>query len=295
MASVAMYAVSAGVVGVLCYVPVVAAYGFEVFRFSEGRYPGAARILRAISLDLWGALGVVSLAIAALAVLWRSIAQRGRVRESGDAARGTPDGARVAVLAAAAAAVTVFGAAYLRLPHDAAYLVPAVPFVILALVFAVGTRTLRVVFLLMIASPFLLEIGETAGRSAGPSGGVNVPIRVAGKSGVLRLTAGALAEEKARRVRQVSTAEHVLRVLPSLPDSSVVVSWTLTPVLQVLSQGRGRPAVRFEYLLDSAEADSLRRQRRAIFFLARAEPPNRRITGLDLREFGARGLPIEDR
>src|SRR4029077_19105920 len=99
--------------GTVALAPSFLTYGTRFLSGYEfGRVPWIY-VLKGATRDVWGVIGTVAIGIAVLMALFRL--QRVPRRE----------------LWAVIAAVALTGAIYLRLPHEGAYLLPAVPFVLL--------------------------------------------------------------------------------------------------------------------------------------------------------------------
>jgi hypothetical protein len=126
--------VGAALVALAAFLPVLARYAGAFARsgaaFFEAplRRIGASETFEMATSGVWGVIGAWTL-LAACA--WLAV-ERLRGRSAADVAQQRNGGRRAALLLCASGAL-VFVLAYLRLPYEPGYLIPVVPFVILAL------------------------------------------------------------------------------------------------------------------------------------------------------------------
>jgi hypothetical protein len=127
-------------------------YGFAFLRYYEA--PGARALftIKNASVDLWGAPGTLALALAIPVGLIGARNVRAR--------RSIPDSNGRWLIAAWSVGLAAFATAYLRLPIKAAYLIPAIPLVLLIC----GRLLARGAFLAicgaLIVSPWILKISQ---------------------------------------------------------------------------------------------------------------------------------------
>jgi len=133
-------------VSALCFVPVWRRYGADFFAFYDnGWYPPLDVVaMRALPL-VWGPLGLAAL----LALLCAAPAYAGFARRALAEAR-----TRVALLLALAT-ITLYLIAFLRLPDEAGYLVPAVPFVLLAIALIAPPRAVAALAVALMLSSWI--------------------------------------------------------------------------------------------------------------------------------------------
>ena len=104
----------------ICFLPVWARYGSAFFTFYENhRAPDLATITTRATLELWGTLGLIGLTSGAVvaACFWR--------KKNVDVSVGAP--ANPMIIPALLITICLYAVAYLRLPDQAAYLLPIVP------------------------------------------------------------------------------------------------------------------------------------------------------------------------
>ncbi len=134
----------------LCYLPAFRTYGLDFLQY----YPHPTtlgEVLHHSTVGVWGPLGILALSIAVIAVAV------GRVRRSEAVTGAAPDSSPKvgAVLVLAFSGILVFGLLFISLPLEEAYLIPIVPFVIIAVAALVRGRHGALVYSLIILSPFV--------------------------------------------------------------------------------------------------------------------------------------------
>lgn len=262
------------------FAPAMAQGGLSFLHGYETGYPPLRYVLKNATVDVWGIAGCAALALAAFAA-WR--ARGGAERPA------MPRG----VLAAAVLGIALELALFLRLPHEAAYLIPAVPLALLLVAAAVPKRAFVAVAALLALSSFTLEVSESGKADGLGDDALALRFGAGGRPYVLHLLPGPLFADRARRASDLRYAERVRRAAIARPSPSVIVAYEWFPVLRVLADGTRDGAARYAYLLERAEADSLRAANVAVFDLPGAVEETRLVHGYDLRATGSRPMNLE--
>jgi hypothetical protein len=123
------------VASAVCYVPVLSAYGTEGVRaVDEGR--GVTHMLNTVGEGVWGTVGVIAIVIGLGTMIVRWF-------KKGDDDASMPATLPERHVQSWLAVIIVYTAAFVRLPHEAGYLILIVPFVVLlfAKLLHQGSRT----------------------------------------------------------------------------------------------------------------------------------------------------------
>ena len=286
---------SAGFVGALLFLPVFDRYGWGFLTFYDSVSPSPGVIAKRATLDVWGAIGALALCGLALA---RALGERGRGRAGPQAAWGL--------------AVAVCGVAYLRLPHDAGYWIPAVPFVLLLLAGPLSSWPIRANAAALFASCLFLSVTSEAhvSQAGGPrffpfsdaawridlpggssaSGGSNRS-NGSGERLVIDPLAGPLLLDSRRRRADVAYAHEVLARLRALaPPSSTVLAGERHLHLRELASDAERDAWHFVDGLDGESLASLASRGTPVYWLPEQREANLRVYGADPQRYGAQPL-----
>ena len=244
----------------LCFVPVWRLYGPGFFSFYDNPWypPWSVVMARALPL-VWGELGVVALGAAALALPFAPPS----VRDALSAPR-SRDG-----LLYAALTIALYLAAFLRLPDEAGYLLPVVPFGLLALSLLAPPWLAQAVAVALLCSPFLAFDRHGTG---------------------LR---GPILEDHAIRVSQQRALDAILAAADRLPDPSVIVAGWVLPRIELALGGDQRGRNRFVYLVEGlGDYQHYVAAGYQVYFLPGVDLYESQSHDLELVELGAKQLPV---
>jgi hypothetical protein len=259
--SIQLMTLTAAGVGATCYVPLLLSYGPGFFSYDSSIGAGSiAEILHRATGGVWGLVGCGALAWAIAAGVF----------SAGHARARSAIAPRYWATAACLSAIALYGLAYIRLPHDAGYLVPVVPFTIwLAALWL--TRIPAMVFAALLwASPF-----------------------IAYRDGRLALQ-GHILTDHTQRAALERTIRQVVRAVDALPPAALIVAGYRLPALQVADRSGASGSQRYRYsIANDAEFAALQRAGHDIYYVdAATREFQSALNGLDLARMGARVLPI---
>ena len=249
---VVILGVTAFAVGAVLFIPALRRYGWDVFTFADIAERKPYEILRRGTLEVWGAVGTLAISAAVTYEIVRRVQLWKSPRPSFFA--------YVWVLA-----VVLYTVLFLRLPHLAAYLIPAVPFVLLLLHELLGRRAFALVCAALVVSSFI---------GIGHSG----PVR------------GAIFDDREKRIELMQAAQRYVAIGNALPGQNVIVAghW-LSPVYVYVLE-HPDDSTRYLYLLTAVEAERYQRLGTHVYYLPGQRELNLRRHDVDLRRFGARPL-----
>jgi len=285
---VVQFAIVVCLVGALAFMPVVLRYGVGFFAFYEHQYPSAFDVIKGATEDIWGVVGSLAIAAALISMLFPA----GRAGAGGS----IPKEPSRLYTAAWLAAVVIYFAAFLRLPHEPAYLIPAVPFVLILLGRYMNRKVFIAICVALIASPFVLSVGQVDdGIAYGDrwQSGYAWELELRGRRFAVE-PLGPIFVEHNRRLAGQAYVERILEAADALEQRSVIVAGQWLPKLEVPAGGTKRGNAEFVYLLDRARLERYRGAGYRIFFLPDVFLFNRSIYDIDLSYEGASVL-IETR
>jgi hypothetical protein len=247
-------------VSAACFAPVWDRYGRGFFGFYDNPWypPWDVVAIRALPL-VWGSLGVLALAAAVMAL--PLVRLNVRTAHSGTRTR---DG-----LLFAALTIGLYLVAFLRLPDEAGYLVPLVPFALLALSLLAPSWLMQGLAVALLCSPFVAL--DRHGLS-------------------LR---GPMLEDHAVRASQQQATEAILAAADRLPGRAVIVAGWVLPRLQLALGGDQRGPHRFVYLVEGrGDFEHYVAEGYRVYFLPKVELYESQAHDLELSELGAKELPV---
>jgi len=263
-------------VGGATYLPRIAQYGIGPAMLSIRGipYPGVIRLLQNMTLEIWGTIGGFGL----IAALCFGLARRG-------SASILPRSR--AWLGVEVLVVALYLTVFFRLPDEAGYLIPIVPFVLLSLARVLKPAAFAAACLCLIASPFAFDLGRPENTLPGdialPSAGHPLV--------VLRPSEGPLFVEHRQRLSAMRNGEALLSEICDLQGPALVVCAQWMNQLYETSQGTLPHDVHLtEYLANAGQADSVLRSGARLYYVHGADHGSLYYYHLDLDSLGARPL-----
>ncbi|HEX4377849.1 MAG TPA: hypothetical protein VHZ99_11925, partial [Steroidobacteraceae bacterium] len=141
-----IFGATALVVSALCFMPVWRIYGFGFFTFFDNDgYPPLDVVLMRSTILVWGVVGAVALALVWIFLACYRRHGWGALREPG----------RRNVFVVALMAVILYLMAFLRLPDEAGYLVPLVPWALIATAIVAPPEAIAALAVALMMSPWI--------------------------------------------------------------------------------------------------------------------------------------------
>jgi hypothetical protein len=243
--------VSAAIV-LAAFAPVYARYGTEFFNFySDHGLTGPWGIAARMTLEVWGLLGTAGLAVALIAA-------------PSAPARPGP-GSRQ--LFAWASMLVIYVIAFFCLPDEAAYLLPAVPFILLLVWWLTPRWAFRTCCALIIVSPFV----TWDWRRACPAPGLVIQDH----------------RDRIALDDQINGFLH-FSSLVSGSNAYIVGSWE--PPIDLLTADAPRPNTKFLYLVTQGDLDQLTAHGWRVWYLPLMREFDYRVYHFDVAAHGARDV-----
>jgi hypothetical protein len=168
--------------------------------------------------------------------------------------------------------VVLYVVAFLLIPCKGAYLIPVVPFLLLAVGLLIPPYFVRWSAMILLLSSFFIMIDSRGVTLSGP-----------------------IMRDHWAREAQIQETRKIIEAVARLPENAVIVAgWKLPQILTALSN-EYKDNHNCVYLIE--DADAYRRyveQAWAVYFLRDIDAYNLRVYGIDLRHLGARQLDAFD-
>ena len=243
-------------IGAACYLPVFQKYGFSFLSFVN-IYPPLKQVVYEGSIGAFGLCGALAI-FTACAVLF--IRRSTHTSPSIEAAR--------PLLLASFSVPAIYLGIFLRLPHDGAYLIPAIPFLLLLMGHYLPRRAFQSLCIALIVSSFVFNLEKSGFYLAGP-----------------------VFRDYAAREQTSSIVAAVLKADAESAGKRVIVSGWFLPLIEAsLDASVVRPA-KYVSLLTSQQLQDYVDKGFAVYYLPEMREYNRRIHKYDLGELGAQPLP----
>lgn len=272
--------------GMLSYLPVVLTYGGGFLTVSSSGYPPLLGVLRVFTFEVWGGLGIIALGIAIIGFLDQ------RFRLNGETSILT-----ISKMQALAwnVAILLYLVIFFYLPHEAGYLIPALPFVLMLLARYLKRNWFVAFCGILMFSPFFLSVSsnnliDITGIQSFSKYAIR--IEIPGNQVIIDPLYGPVISDYRQRVNGMAYAERVVAATKQLDIKSVVVVGAWLPKIQIISGNRA--PVDFIYLVESEDIlHQYRLDGIQIYYLPGQLEYNQNLYGINLQEFGAVQLEVE--
>ena len=242
-------------IGIGSYVPVMLRYGLSFWSFVD-RYPSTLKIVYVASIGVWGTIGLLAILLSMIVFLF-----------SRRFTRSVSIPAQRLLVIAWISGLVLYGIAFLRLPHEAGYLIPIVPFTILLLGRFLERRLFIGVCVAVIVSSFVLSVEKAGIYLSGP---------------ILR-------DHQVRR--ETSTLiEQTISLDEASREKRVVVSGWLLPMIEARLGSDVDGQTQYVELLTSSELHEYRKRGYSTYYLPGMREYNLRVYNVDLNGEGGRIL-----
>ncbi|HEV8481433.1 MAG TPA: hypothetical protein VGR66_11620 [Candidatus Eisenbacteria bacterium] len=264
-------------IGAAMYVPNFLQHGMQIFALTPAPYPPLSRLLQDTTLELWGTIGGLGVAVAIVAsLLGRPVV--GVLKSHRE------------WIACAVLSILLYLVAFLRLPDEPAYLIPVVPFVVLVLARLARPALFAAACACILVSPYFLDLGRPDGA---PARSGEIPLPGGQPLVILRPSEGALFVDRRQRKTGMRNGIGIVTAIRNLkaPAAVVVASWL--PQVEVMSHDTRPEGVRLVEYVRAGEADSLLRRGTTVYYVPGTEAGSLYYEHVDLASIGARPLPYE--
>jgi hypothetical protein len=258
-------------IGGICYLPVYLKYGIGFLKFSDPQQILLNAIIRFATVYVWGLVGIATIGIL---LLFSPFIFRAR-----DRTKKLSSYTLVWLLT-----ISLYFIAYLRLPHDSGYLIPALPFFLILINQLLNKKILAYFSLGILLSPFLFSF-EFTNDMPGYTWDVNFyrwHIYV-------HPFAGPIIQDHIYRSQEVQLYQNILRFNERLDRKSVfIVGWNM-PKFTMLSIAEDQNEIKGVYaeFLTPADIQQYLNEGEPIYYLPELSDTSRELYGVDLQQIGA--------
>ncbi|MFM2206873.1 MAG: hypothetical protein RL213_848 [Bacteroidota bacterium] len=265
--------------GVSCYYPVYRHYGWEFLTYYDVPYPAVPRILYKFFVEVWGLLGVAAIFLGtALMFLPERMTRTDYL---------FPRSIGVLHVTAWIIAIDLYIIAFLKLPMEAGYLLPVLPFVLMLFGKYLIRPAYMTVCVLLVASPFFFSVSPADRRDAETPSPLSSKIHIAGEDLVVDALKGPVTAFESRRENAMRYGEAILARMDSLDHPAVVIcgQWYNQLVAMNRSEFRGHTALAPH--IGEEQILSYYSNGRYLYYLYRQDRLNREVKGADPSHYGA--------
>ncbi|HOX84547.1 MAG TPA: hypothetical protein PKW76_06300 [bacterium] len=264
-------------VSAISFLPVFLRYGLSFFAFHESGYPGVVQILYRLTVEVWGLLGLLGLFLVSGSVLFA-----GRKTNSFLSIHTALFFVPTAVLV-----LILYLIAFLRLPHEAEYLLPALPFFLLLLDRLVPQQRMVFFAICMTLTPFFFGLHSSDVIPISPSP-LHLTLKLGDGPVYVDVLKGPLPIQQEKRNQILITSERMLKNTSDLHKPALVISgWWHEYFMHFSEEELHPPQVRFQRTVEADELGRCLLSGVSLYFLPGQEKTQQRLTGIDLQRYGA--------
>jgi len=265
------FVVATILLGALALAPSFLTYGTRFLSAYEFGHVPWIYVFKGATRDVWGVIGTVAVALAIVIAIVR-------IRE-------VPRRELFAILSA----IALTGAVYLRLPHEGAYLLPAVPFVLLLFALTLDETGVTMLACALMVSSLFIDVFQSDRHGPEPTA-TALHFQASGYALSLDVTRGPVLAERARREFDIDFRDAILEKASRISARDMVAVYEALPsVLWAVPVGSpGHPT--FVHLVDREQAARAVRENRLVFATIAAEEMESRLFHLAPQDMNLRPL-----
>jgi hypothetical protein len=250
----------AGLVGILCYIPVVIVYGAGFFTYSDQfPYPPWSKIFYKGTIGVFGLIGFIAIILFALYILLKRNKKKDELYE-----QPLHDKVSYSWLSV----IVLYILAYFGLPQKSAYLIPLVPFVLLLFTRHLGTNQFRIFSVCIIASPFFFSINLTDPFRGSQHSPLAFTTTVSGQEVFLDPLTGPIWSDHTKRKQKMAFTKKVREKAKTLNGKAVIISgWWYNMIITELYDEPGPESVIYTFYTDEEALLSYIAQGYDIYYL----------------------------
>jgi hypothetical protein len=275
-------AVTTCVVGGLFFLPVYLKYGFDSFTYYDFSYPSIPKVLFKLSVEVWGVLGITGLIIATCLLLLPSKPSSRKYL--------FPRAVNEKYVVAWLIAIDLYIIAFLKLPMEAGYLIPIIPFVILVFGKYLYDRAFTFFAVTLMVAPFFGSVAPLDKNDTAVKPRFSLSFRVAGEDVIFNLVQGPLFSYQSRRVHAMEFIDHFNHALDTIHKQSLFVAGKWYTQLALSNADASGKTVKFVDYISQEDLLKYIEKGFEIYYFPQQDYFNQVKYGFDLNSFGATAI-----
>jgi len=273
------FAFPALLVGICLFIPVYQKYGMDFFSFYNIPYPSIQKVLYKFSIEVWGLIGTLGILVSVCLFFFpqKPTSQRYLF----------PRSVNEKYVVAWLIALDLYIIAYIKVPMEAGYLIPMIPFLILLFGKYLYSRAFTFFCVTLIVSPFLFGISPVNRLDSAPPSAASVEVNLGGERLSVDALKGPVLTYQSRTKAGVDFSQAMLRSLDTVSVPSVLVAGRWYNELNVLQENMKPGKMEIRSYLDEKEAVFYFAKGLVIYYLPKQDFFNQVMRNTDLHIYGA--------
>lgn len=272
-------ALAAFVVGALWFLPVYMKYGWSFFTYFNVQYPSIPEVLYRFSIGVWGVTGFIGLIVATCLLFVSDKFRAGKYL--------FPRAVNEKMVVAWLIAIDLYIIAYLKLPMEAGYLVPIVPFIILIFGKYLVDKAFNIFALALIISPFIANVAPADRLDAPSKSFLSSELHIAGEDLIFDLLHGPIVSYESRREKAMQFTSQVLHNLDTIHRKTLIISGRWYTQMMVERTDTSFHTIQFIDHINQKNLLTYIEEGFDIYYLPYQDHFNKLIYDFELNEFGA--------
>jgi hypothetical protein len=266
---------------VLIFLPLIVNYGTSFLTYvNQFGYPPVIKSVYKATIAVWGTIGFIAIASAVIAAVIKFMKKSYNTAYSH-------------VLKTCSFSVFVTVILYSYEPHKSAYLIPAIPFVLLFILITLRKQLLQMgILIALITGCFFLGINlADKNRSALP--GKWAYVTTVGPNQVaFDPLSGIVVDDYKKRLQRISYVNTILDKVSHYKYQTAIISGYWLNMILVLKEGRSYDHITWLHYADQSTLQQLTDQGSQIYFISGQEVFNDRCFGKTFTKNMAQELPL---
>ena len=260
----------------ISYLPVIVKFGGDFFTYyDQFGYPPFTKILYKASIGVFGSLGIIALLYALVILAKNKFTQKGISNfESGIPGK---------LILISIIPVLIFILAYLKLPQKSAYLIPALPFILILLSVYLDEKKLRWTCFLLLLSPFAFGFNLADDKRGSVPSALSASFRVSGQEICFDMIKGPLWADISKRKQKMNYVDHVIEYCAKNKENRIVISGWWYNEIEVTLHRKNLPGMEnnFVFYIDKEQMDRYRADGYELYYLPEQERYNDEYSKMD--------------
>ncbi len=201
---------STGIIGLLTYLPVITTYGISFLTFSDQfPYPNLPKVFYKATIGVFGTIGIIAILFFTMKLLFRVfLANQTSIPSTRDKTFEVSDANFF--FYASFAVIVIYIISYLRLPQKSAYIIPAVPFIILLFGYYLSSREFKIFCILLTLSSFLFSVNLTDSFRGAKHSPIAIKFSMAAQEIFIDPLTGPIFSDYTKRLNKMTFIEKIL-------------------------------------------------------------------------------------
>lgn len=263
-------------ISILSYIPVFAIHGPGFFTFSDQfAYPPLTKVIYKATIGVFGLIGFVSI------LFFKGLILKNKLRTNGILERDSAFNKRL--LIACSVACIIFIISYLRLPQKSGYLVPIIPFVIIAFAFFLDEKKFRMLCFLLILSSFFFSVNLTDDKRGSSYSAAAIKLKISGQEIFIDPLTGPVYSDHSKRLQKMIYTNEVIHACEEKKnDFTLICGWWYNEILVTLKEnGKWKLHEHFVFYIDKGKIDDALSDDKEVYYLPEQDIYNDAYSNMD--------------